>query len=127
MQGLRAVLLVGSGGFIGSVLRYLVGECTARQWPWIAFPLGTLAVNTLGSFAIGVLAGLFDLRQAFGADTRLFLMVGVLGGFTTYSSYALDTLVLMRDTGLARGLANIALHTVFGLAAAWVGYQLVRQ
>ena len=126
MNGLKAVLIVGSGGFIGSALRFLVGTWTHGALPWMRFPIGTLVVNVTGCLAIGLLGGLAEFRQAFGPEARLFLMIGVLGGYTTFSSFAYDTLVLARQPELAAALANVALQTVLGLAAAWLGYALVR-
>ena len=126
MNALKAALLVGSGGFVGSVLRFLVGGWVQNVLPRTTFPYGTLAVNVSGCLAIGVLAGLFEFRQTFGVETRLFLVIGVLGGYTTFSSFAYETLLLARDAEMARALANVALQTVLGLAAAWVGYALVR-
>jgi CrcB protein len=118
--------MVGSGGFLGSVLRYLLGGWVYDAFPAVSFPIGTLAVNVSGCLAIGVLGGLFEVRQAFGPEARLFLMIGVLGGYTTFSSFAFETLALARDAELLRALANIALQTVLGLAAAWLGYALIK-
>ena len=126
MNSLKAILLVGSGGFLGSVLRYLLGGWVYDALPGIPFPLGTLVVNVTGCLAIGLAAGLFEVRQAFGPEARLFLMIGVLGGYTTFSSFAYETLALARDAELLRAFANVALQTVLGLAAAWLGYALIR-
>jgi CrcB protein len=120
------MLLVGSGGFIGSVLRYVLGGWVYDALPATTFPVGTLMVNVTGCLAIGVLGGLFEFRQAFGPEARLFLMIGVLGGYTTFSSFAYETLALARDAELVRALANVALQTVLGLVAAWLGYALIR-
>ena len=126
MNAIKAALLVGAGGFMGSVLRFLIAGWVQNALPRTTFPYGTLAVNVSGCLAIGVLAGLFELRQLFGLEVRLFLVIGVLGGYTTFSSFAYETLVLARDAEMARALANVALQTVLGLAAAWIGYTLVR-
>jgi CrcB protein len=126
MSALRSVLLVAGGGALGSVGRYLVGGWAHGLFPNVAFPIGTLLVNTLGCLAIGLIAGLFELRQAFGPDARVFLMVGVLGGFTTFSSFAYETLALARDAEMLRALANVLLQCALGLLAAWLGWSLVR-
>ena len=126
MHGLRPVLLAGLGGFIGSAGRYLVGGWVHRAWPLSSFPLGTLVVNVSGCFLIGLLAALVEVRQLFGPDLRVFLLIGLLGGFTTFSSFAYETLALLRDAELGRALANVAAQVVLGLGAAWVGYALVR-
>jgi CrcB protein len=126
VQGLRSILLVGTGGFLGSISRYLVGGWVHRLLPPTTFPVGTLAVNVLGCFAIGILGGLAGSRQVLGADLRLFLMIGVLGGFTTFSSFAYETLALSRDAEPGRALLNVAAQVVLGLVACWLGYLLVR-
>ncbi len=126
MQTWRPVLLVGLGGFLGSAGRYLVSGWVHRLMPFAGFPWGTLAVNAIGCFAIGVLGGLVDSRQNLSADLRGFLLIGVLGGFTTFSSFAHETLALARDAELARAMVNVGAQVVFGLAAAWIGYRLAR-
>ena len=115
------VLLVGVGSFVGGVLRYGLSTWVHRTLdnPW--FPYGTLAVNGLGCFVIGFLAGLAESRAAFTPEARLFLFVGILGGFTTFSSFALETFSLVRDTQNVAALANIGLQLVLGLLAVWVG------
>ncbi|MGE0639784.1 MAG: fluoride efflux transporter CrcB [Thermoanaerobaculia bacterium] len=126
MNELRPLLLAGLGGFVGSAGRYLVGGWVHRLVPASLFPWGTLTVNVLGCLLIGLLAGLAELRQLFGADVRTFLLIGLLGGFTTFSSFAWETLALGRDAGLARAFGNIAAQLVLGLAAAWAGLALAR-
>jgi CrcB protein len=115
------VLLVGVGSFVGGVLRYALSTWVHRTLdnPW--FPYGTLAVNGLGCFVIGFLAGLAESRAAFTPEARLFLFVGILGGFTTFSSFALETFFLARDTQSVAALANIGLQLVLGLLAVWIG------
>jgi CrcB protein len=111
---------------LGSIGRYLVGGWVHRALPFSSFPVGTLVVNLAGCFVIGVLGGLAAGRQLFGADLRAFLMIGVIGGFTTFSSFAYETLALARDAELGRALGNVAAQVVLGLAAAWLGDALVR-
>lgn len=122
MAALRSVLLVGAGGFVGSIGRYLVGGWVHRAVPFAGFPYGTLVVNVLGCLAIGLAGGMAESRQLFGPDLRVFLLIGVLGGFTTFSSFAFESLALARDAELARAFANVAAQVVLGLAAAWLGY-----
>jgi len=118
------LLLVGAGGFVGSIGRYLVGGWVHRAAPFSSFPFGTMAVNVLGCLVIGLVGGLVESRQLFGPDLRVFLLIGVLGGFTTFSSFAFESLALARDAEIARAFANVAAQVVLGLAAAWLGYAL---
>ena len=92
------ILLVGVGSFVGGVLRYGLSTWVHRALdnPW--FPYETLAVNGSGCLVIGFLAGLAESRAAITPEARLFLFVGILGGFTTFSSFALETFSLARDT-----------------------------
>lgn len=115
------ILLVGVGSFFGGVFRYGLSIWVHRLLdnPW--FPYGTLAVNALGCLLIGFLSGLAEARAAFTPEVRLFLFVGVLGGFTTFSSFALETFSLARDTQSLAALVNIGLQLVFGLLAVWFG------
>ncbi|MDD5558084.1 fluoride efflux transporter CrcB [Candidatus Methylomirabilis sp.] len=126
MRELGSVLLVGTGGFIGTVGRYLLGGWIHRLVPMASFPVGTLCVNLSGCFLIGLLGGLSESRQVFGPELRTFIFIGILGGFTTFSSFAYETLALARDAEFVRALANIGGQLIGGLAAAWVGFTLVR-
>jgi fluoride exporter len=115
------VLLVGLGGFIGSVLRYALGGLVQQWSRRDDFPVGTLAVNLAGCLVIGLLAQLAEARSAFTPETRAFIFVGILGGFTTFSSFGNETLNLWRDREILLGIVNIAAHIVLGLAAVWLG------
>jgi CrcB protein len=120
------LLLVGLGGALGSIARHLLGTWVNSAFPLSTFPWGTLAVNVSGCLVIGLLGGLGDARASLGPELRMFLFVGVLGGFTTFSSFAYETLALLRFEDLARALANVAAQVVLGLGAAWIGYSLGR-
>ena len=115
------VLLVGVGGFIGSALRYLVSGYVQQSTKSIDFPYGTLAVNVIGCFVIGFLAQLAETRGAFTSESRLFVFVGILGGFTTFSSFGNETLNLARDSQMMNALANVAANVILGLFAVWLG------
>jgi len=123
---LAELLIVGLGGFLGAAARYALSGLTHRLIPFGSFPWGTLAVNLLGCLAIGFLGGVMELRQSLGSGQRLFLLIGVLGGFTTYSSFAYETLALARAAELARAGANVLLHVAVGMAAAWLGFVAAR-
>ena len=119
-------LLVGAGGFIGAVSRYGVVIGVARVLGQPSFPWGVLAANVLGSLVIGVLAGLAESRQLFSAEARLFLFVGVLGGFTTFSAITNDTFALLRNGEHLAAAGNVLLSVVLGLAAVALGYTAAR-
>lgn len=121
------ILLIGAGGFVGTVLRYLVsGLAHSFISAGSAFPYGTLVVNTLGCFLIGFFSGLVETRQLFDPETRVFVLIGLLGGFTTFSSFGYETFALMRDGQTTAALSNIGLQVVLGLAAVWCGHVLAR-
>jgi len=112
--------LVGVGGFIGSICRYWLSGIV-HDWMKPVFPAGTLVVNLIGCLVIGVLSHLVENRGAFSAETRTFLFVGILGGFTTFSSFANESLNLWRDGSSGLASINIAAHIVLGLGAVWLG------
>lgn len=119
---MTGILLVGVGSFIGGVLRYGLSGLLYRSFggPW--FPYGTLAVNVCGSFAIGFLAGAAGHWIPLSGDMRLFLFTGILGGFTTFSAFALETFVLGQEGQQGAAVINIALQLLLGLAAVWFGH-----
>jgi len=121
-----AALSVGIGGGLGSIARYLVGVWVLGRLPY-PLPLGTLIVNVLGSFLIGLIAELAVLK-AFGvtSEIRMFLVVGVLGGFTTFSSLALEMTVLVRGSEWWWALLYSAGSVVVGLGAAFAGIALAK-
>ena len=112
-------LAVALGGGLGSLARHGVGLWARGLWP--AFPAATLIVNAAGSLAIGLLAGYAAARPEWSPAWRLGLMTGVLGGFTTFSAFSLETLALWRDGAPALALANVGLNLVLGLAACGLG------
>ncbi len=117
-------VLVGAGGFVGTLLRYGVGGIVQRQLPLATFPYGTLLVNLLGCLVIGGLAGLIDTRQVFSPEARVFALIGLLGGFTTYSTFGYETFAMLRDAEHLRAGANVALHVILGIGCVWLGYAL---
>ncbi len=121
---LAHAILVGAGGFVGTLLRYGVGGVVQRQLPLTTFPYGTAAVNLLGCLLIGALTGLIDYRQVFSPEARAFALIGLLGGFTTYSTFGYETFAMLRDAEHLRAAANVGLHVVLGLAGVWLGYAL---
>ncbi|MCL4275005.1 MAG: fluoride efflux transporter CrcB [Anaerolineales bacterium] len=115
------ILLVGIGGFIGSVLRYLLSGYVQQTAKSVGFPFGTLAVNIIGCFVIGFLAQLVEARGAFTGETRTFIFFGILGGFTTFSTFGNETFNLVRDSQMLNAFANIGANVILGLVAVWLG------
>ena len=117
-------LLVGAGGFIGAILRYLVLVSVQRLLPLAHFPYGTLGINVLGCLLIGGIAGLADTRQFLSPEQRFFLVVGVLGSFTTFSTLGFESFSLAREGDTLASAANLGSHLILGMAAVWSGYHL---
>jgi CrcB protein len=115
------VLIVGIGGFIGSVLRYLVSGWVQQFSKSLDFPYGTLTVNLIGCFVIGFLGELAEARGLLTSEARLLVFIGLLGGFTTFSSFGNDTLNLARSGQMFNALANVGVNVMFGLLLVWLG------
>ena len=115
---------VGSGGFIGALARYGLTGLVQRQALFASFPYGTLVVNLLGCLVIGAMAGLAESRQLFGPEFRSFAFIGILGGFTTFSTFSYDTFIMLRDDEYLRATTNVGSHVILGLALLWLGYAL---
>jgi CrcB protein len=120
------VVAVGSGGFIGAVSRYLLSLFTQSQFPGSSFPYGTAVVNLLGCLLIGLMAGFFELKSWAHPEIRLFIFVGILGGFTTFSTFSHESFLLFENGKLLLSLLNLGIQVIFGLVFVWMGYQLVR-
>jgi len=119
------LLIVGMGGFIGAVARYGLSGLVHR-YGGDAFPWGTLVVNVTGCFLIGGLIYLAADRAVLSPNTRLFLLIGVLGAFTTFSTFGYETLELLRDRSFWPALANVGANVVIGVFAVWLGRFLFR-
>jgi CrcB protein len=117
-------LLVGLGGFLGSILRYLLGGWVLRLKVGWTFPLETLIINVLGCLVFGLLAGLAESRGVLTGPARTFLFIGLLGGFTTFSSFGYETFQLLRVGQGMMAAVSISLQVVLGLAAMWGGHAL---
>ncbi|GAB1471388.1 fluoride efflux transporter CrcB [Chloroflexota bacterium] len=115
------ILLVGAGGFLGAVLRYLLGGYVQQSAHRLDFPFGTLAVNIIGCFVIGLLAQFGEKYGMFSDESRAFLVIGVLGGFTTFSSFGNDTVNLIRQDFVMNAIANVGANVILGLLAVWLG------
>ncbi len=117
------LLMVGLGGLVGAVLRYSASTWVQGLFEG-GFPFGTLAVNVVGCLAIGLVVGYADGRRPLNTEVQAFLMVGVLGGFTTFSAFGIDTINLLRGGDYFGGVMNVALQLGVGLAAVVVGLRL---
>jgi len=118
------VLIVGAGGFIGAVLRYLIGLIPLKQMT--VFPVKTLCINIIGSFIIGLVTAYAVKHGEFRQSLQLFLKVGICGGFTTFSSFALETMNLLESGNSAYALLYPCLSIICGVAAVYAAGLLVR-
>jgi CrcB protein len=123
---LSTLLWVGLGGFVGSVCRFLLGGAVHQVLQNSTFPYGTMVVNLVGCFAIGVGGGLVEMRQLFTPEARMFLLVGLLGGFTTFSTFGYESVTLAREGEMLASLANIVIQVVAGVLLVWLGYGLTK-
>jgi fluoride exporter len=122
---MNGLVLVGLGGAVGSIARYkLSGYVLHHTIDW-RFPAGTFAVNVLGCLAAGFLAALAEKHDLMSADVRLLVFTGLLGGFTTFSAFGLETVFLIRRGELLIAGANVFLSVAAGLFALWIGLSVV--
>ena len=121
---LLQIIAVGAGGFLGSVLRYAISHLTHWLSLRTVFPLGTLCVNLIGCFCVGWLFGVLEIRYGMGPYLRLFLFIGVLGGFTTFSTFGYESFQLTVGGEYLKAGANILLSVAAGLGCVWLGYSL---
>lgn len=122
---LRTILIVGTGGFIGSVMRYLV-QVFVEKGLSSTFPWGTFVANIVGSLIIGIVFGLAEKGSLLSAEWRMFLAVGICGGFTTFSSFAYNNLNMIKEGSFGQLLWNVGGSLFFGILAVYVGIVLVR-
>ncbi len=118
---IKNILLIGLGGFIGSIARFLVSRLN-NQLDWLSIPIGTLAVNVIGSFLIGFLVGISEKSPILTVELRMFLMVGLCGGFTTFSSFTGENLMLMRNGQFLPLFLYTGLSILLGFTAVYFGY-----
>ncbi len=123
--GLKQMLFVGVGGFLGSIARYKLGGFVLHRSAAWDFPLSTFLVNLIGCFAIGMLAALVERHDLFSTATRLFLFTGFLGGFTTFSAFAYEGLFLIRRGSPGVAVLYSGTSIGFGFAAVWIGMKFM--
>jgi len=117
-------LAVGAGGFIGAIARHVLGGFVFRQNPQAAFPWGTFSVNLIGCLAIGILAGVVAKSGGFSEQMRLFLFVGLLGGFTTFSAFGLEAMLLVKRSEYSLAGTYMLGSLVLGLLLVVLGFYL---
>lgn len=118
---MKELLLIGFGGFIGSISRYYISKINLLV-DFFSIPLGTLLVNILGSLLLGFLTGIAERSVLMNLELRLFLMIGLCGGFTTFSSFTGENLMLMRNGQFLTVAIYSALSIFFGFLAVYLGY-----
>ncbi|MFV0470637.1 MAG: fluoride efflux transporter CrcB [Paludibacteraceae bacterium] len=118
---LKQLLLVGAGGFVGSIIRYLVSKLNT-SWSFYNIPVGTLIVNVLGSIIMGVLMGWFLKMEFVSANWRLLLVVGFCGGFTTFSAFTAESLTLLQNGHFSSAFLYVAGSVVLGICFVYLGY-----
>ena len=118
------ILMVGIGGFAGSICRYIISDLSQRMFNDPFFPYGTITVNVIGCLLIGLLGGLSETRQIFTPEIRALILIGFLGGFTTFSTFGYEIFTVTRDGQLASALTNLMLHLILGFGSVWFGFSL---
>ena len=118
---MRNLFWVVAGGFIGAILRYLISGFVQNLTQSATFPHGTLAVNIIGCFLIGIISYLVESQAGISPEMRLLVLVGILGSFTTYSTFSAETMNLLQDQRFFLGLINIGTHIILGLSAVLLG------
>ncbi len=121
MERLLQLFIVGAGGFVGAVLRFLVSSWVQSRSGSIIFPFGTMSVNMIGCLVIGFLTYLVETRSLLSMETRSFVLIGLLGAFTTFSTFGNETLGLIRDSRLDLAAFNACFQVVVGVGMVWLG------
>ena len=115
------IITLGLGGFLGAVLRYSVSNAIQNLAPASGFPYGTFIVNLLGCFLIGVISQVMESKAVVDPQMRLFIMVGTLGAFTTFSTFSLETISLLQQNEVWKASLNILGSNILGLALVLLG------
>ncbi|PKP10306.1 MAG: fluoride efflux transporter CrcB [Bacteroidetes bacterium HGW-Bacteroidetes-4] len=122
---IKSMLIAGLGGFAGTILRFLVSRYFQLNYDTV-FPWSTLLVNVLGSFIIGIVFGISERSNVMSTEWRLFLAVGICGGFTTFSTFSNDAFILLQGREMFRFVSYAGLSFFLGLVAVFVGRTLVK-
>ncbi|MDL2243546.1 fluoride efflux transporter CrcB [Bacteroidales bacterium OttesenSCG-928-J19] len=122
---IKEILLVGLGGGVGSIFRYLTSVLVSKHCPSI-FPWGTLVVNVIGCLLIGLLLGMIEKNQLLSPGLRFLLVTGFCGGYTTFSTFALENVNLFNTQHSLTAILYIAASILLGLLAVWGGLYLIK-
>jgi CrcB protein len=118
---MERLLIIGLGGGIGAIMRFILSSIVQEKLNNASFPFGTLVVNITGCLLIGWLSYLSDVRGIIDSEWRAFLFIGLLGGFTTFSTFSNETMNLLRGGEYIQSLLNVILHLFLGLSAVIAG------
>ena len=122
---MQRLIFIGLAGFVGTLARFGLSEIASRRLG-TSFPIGTLTVNIIGCFLAGFLFYAVQERTTVSETVRLAIVVGFLGGFTTFSAFGVQTFALFKNGEVGLGLLNVAISNVFGIAVVWVGYSIAK-
>lgn len=122
---MKEILLIGFGGFAGSVARFYVSKLNLTV-DFLSIPVGTFTVNVLGSFLLGILTGIAEKSVLMNLELRLFLMIGLCGGFTTFSTFTGENLMLMRNGQFLTVILYSGISIFFGFLAIYLGYIITK-
>ncbi len=122
----KTILFIAAGGAVGAVMRFLT-QATVYELVGRTFPYGTLTVNVVGSFLMGLLSIFLVEKFNLGAEWHLAILVGVLGSFTTFSTFSIETLVLFEQGDMLKAMTNILLSVVLCVGAVWAGAFFAKQ
>lgn len=122
---LKTLLIVGAGSFTGGILRYLLSK-VVQNWGFHSFPAGTFLVNILGCLAIGLFYGLFERSNLMNVNLRLFLTVGLCGGFTTFSTFINESFQMIKDANFFYLSIYVGMSLLVGLFMVYWGYSLIK-
>lgn len=124
LMDISKLVMVGLGGFVGSICRYMVFEISGKYLKTPFIPYGTLAVNVAGCLLIGFFGGLIESKALFSPEIRAMILIGFLGGFTTYSTFGYELFLILRQGHTAAFIAHTAAHLILGLFAVLCGFTL---
>ena len=121
METIIRLAIIGAGGFVGAILRYLVSGWVQYRSGSLIFPFGTMSVNMIGCLVIGFMTWLVESRSMFSPELRSFVLIGLLGAFTTFSTFGNETLGLIRDNRIDLAVMNGGFQVFVGVGMVWLG------